>query len=119
MRTYRLALTAAAAAAALTIPAAGTASAAPVPATVQTLAATSFNSCGYVVNTNGVRFRTGPGTSYSAKGLLYKGDWGYVTASSGSWYKMWLGQRSISGLAAGTTGWVYKSYLSPEPCTGW
>ncbi|MCT9077178.1 SH3 domain-containing protein [Streptomyces fulvoviolaceus] len=64
----------------------------------------------YKVNTNGVNFRTGAGTNYKSKGLLYKGDWGKKIATKGSWMKLRLGQKSRTGLAKNTTGWVAKKY---------
>ncbi|GAB7101697.1 hypothetical protein JCM4814A_94880 [Streptomyces phaeofaciens JCM 4814] len=64
----------------------------------------------YKINTSGVNFRTGPSTSYASKGLLYKGDWGKKIATKGSWIKLRLGQKSRTGLAKNTTGWVAKKY---------
>lgn len=64
----------------------------------------------YKINTNAVNFRTGPSTNYRSKGLLYKGDWGKKVGTSGSWIKLQLGQKSRTGLAKGTTGWVAKKY---------
>ncbi|MGW2425244.1 SH3 domain-containing protein [Streptomyces sp. NPDC001709] len=64
----------------------------------------------YKINTNAVNFRTGPSTNYASKGLLYKGDWGKKVSSKGSWIKLQLGQKSRTGLAKSTTGWVAKKY---------
>lgn len=64
----------------------------------------------YKINTNAVNFRTGPSTSYASKGLLYKGDWGKKVATKGSWIKLQLGQKSKTGLAKNSTGWVAKKY---------
>ncbi|MDL5199734.1 SH3 domain-containing protein [Streptomyces sp. ALI-76-A] len=64
----------------------------------------------YEINTNAVNFRTGPSTAYKSKGLLYKGDWGKKVATKGSWIKLKLGQKSRTGLAKNTTGWVAKKY---------
>lgn len=62
------------------------------------------------VSANAVNYRSGPGTSYSSKGLLYRGDQLRTlctTVKSGSsWYYTKLRQRSKSGLPAGTYGWV-------------
>lgn len=66
----------------------------------------------YVYQANGVNFRTGPGTGYASKGLLYKNDWGKKVATKGSWIKLQLGKKSRSGLAKNSTGWVAKKYLS-------
>ncbi|MCX3287060.1 SH3 domain-containing protein [Streptomyces sp. NEAU-H22] len=66
----------------------------------------------YVYKSSGVNFRTGAGTGYASKGLLHKNDWGKKVATKGSWIKLRLGQKSKSGLAKGTTGWVSKSYVS-------
>ncbi|MGW0337096.1 hypothetical protein ACWD0J_35610 [Streptomyces sp. NPDC003011] len=59
---------------------------------------------------DGLNFRTGPGTNYLAKGLLYKGD-KYrpkcgVRINNKAWSYVKLTQRSRSGLKAGTWGWV-------------
>ncbi|MGW4518428.1 SH3 domain-containing protein [Streptomyces sp. NPDC004393] len=64
----------------------------------------------YTINTNAVNLRTGPSTGYASRGLLYKGDWGRKIGTSGSWIKLRLGQRSRTGLATGTTGWVAGRY---------
>ncbi|MEV5105449.1 SH3 domain-containing protein [Streptomyces massasporeus] len=66
----------------------------------------------YVYKSSGVNFRTGAGTGYASKGILHKNDWGKKLATKGSWIKLQLGQKSRSGLAKGTTGWVSKSYVS-------
>ncbi|MEU4463517.1 SH3 domain-containing protein [Streptomyces sp. NPDC024017] len=66
----------------------------------------------YVYKSSGVNFRTGAGTGYASKGILHKNDWGKKLATKGSWIKLQLGQKSKSGLAKGTTGWVAKSYVS-------
>ncbi|MEU9167717.1 hypothetical protein AB0D34_07970 [Streptomyces sp. NPDC048420] len=59
---------------------------------------------------NGARFRTGPGTSYSAKGSLYKSDRlrDYCTRASGDylWFYAKLTKKSAGGLPAGTYGWI-------------
>lgn len=65
---------------------------------------------------NGLRIRSGPGTSHYAYGLLYRGDRMRVTAevrrgSAGYWCKVTLTRRSASGLPAGFSGWVYAPYL--------
>ncbi|MCX4783934.1 MULTISPECIES: SH3 domain-containing protein [unclassified Streptomyces] len=70
------------------------------------------NTCPtWTVTGNGVNFRSGAGTKYRAIGQLYRNDYGTKIASSGSWIKLKLDKKSKSGLKAGTTGWVSKSYL--------
>lgn len=64
----------------------------------------------YEINTNTVNFRPGPSTAYKSKGLIYKGDWGKKVATKGSWIKLQFGQKSRTGLAKNTTGWVAKKY---------
>ncbi|MFC7991990.1 cell wall hydrolase [Streptomyces pilosus] len=64
----------------------------------------------YEINTHAVDFRTGPSMSYASKDRLYKGDWGKKVATKGSWIKPQLGQKSKSGLAKSSTGWVAKKY---------
>ncbi|MEU2909467.1 cell wall hydrolase [Streptomyces massasporeus] len=66
----------------------------------------------YVCESSGVHFRTGAGTGYASKGILHKNDWGKKLATKGSWIKPQLGQKSRSGPAKGTTGWVATSYVS-------
>lgn len=67
---------------------------------------------------DGLNFRSGPGTDYLAKGLLYKGD-KYVPScgvrrNDKAWNYIKLTQRSKSGLKAGTWGWVRASFtVSP------
>ncbi|TLQ39394.1 SH3 domain-containing protein [Streptomyces marianii] len=70
------------------------------------------NTCPtWTVYGKGVNFRSGPSTGYRAIGQLYTGDSGTKVASSGSWIKIRLDHRSKTGLRAGTTGWVYKTYI--------
>lgn len=70
------------------------------------------NTCPtWTVMGNGVNFRSGAGTGYRAIGSLYRGDYGTKAGSSGSWIKLKLSHKSKSGLKAGTTGWVSKTYL--------
>ncbi|MFF9074577.1 SH3 domain-containing protein [Streptomyces sp. NPDC014872] len=67
----------------------------------------------YELYTNSaVNFRTGPSTGYASKGLLYKHDWGKKVGSKSGWIKLQLGQKSRTGLAKGSTGWVAAKYLS-------
>ena len=63
-----------------------------------------------IANGNGINYRSGPGTSYTSKGLLYK-DRLAVYCSSGSWYYTKLVHRSKSGMKAGTAGWVRKDMV--------
>ncbi|WP_331731917.1 hypothetical protein OG613_49210 (plasmid) [Streptomyces sp. NBC_00015] len=70
------------------------------------------------VTANGVNFRTGPGTGYAAKGLLYKGDTFVVhcgvlkgtVAHRQAWLYSKLLHRSKSRLPAGTWGWVRDGF---------
>lgn len=104
-----------AATAALTVGAAPAAFAqAPAKASTQALTAMPCKPRVYysVYRANGVNFRTGPGTGYVSRGLLYRNDWGKKIATKGSWIKLQLGARSRSGLARNTTGWVAKQFLS-------
>jgi uncharacterized protein YgiM (DUF1202 family) len=65
------------------------------------------------VNTGGVNLRSGPGTSYSSKGLLSAGNkLTYIcykegTATTWSWDYV----KVTSGAHAGTYGWVYDKYV--------
>ncbi|MER6684636.1 SH3 domain-containing protein [Streptomyces olivaceoviridis] len=69
-----------------------------------------------VINTNSVNLRSGPGTSYSSKGLLSKGTrltWicykpGTATTSSWDYVKI------KSGVHKGTYGWVSARYNDPD-----
>ncbi|MCD9880393.1 SH3 domain-containing protein [Streptomyces guryensis] len=64
----------------------------------------------FEIHGSGVHLRAGAGVGYKSLGLLYKGDWGRKLEKKGSWIKLRLGQRSRSGLAKGTTGWVASRY---------
>lgn len=65
----------------------------------------------YSVSANGVRLRTGPGTSHPAIGLLNKSDALSLVSTSGSWDKLRLLRTSKSGMRAGTVGWVSDYYV--------
>lgn len=67
--------------------------------------ASASAACRLVVTGNGVRFRTGAGTSYPVIGLLYRGD--RIDPWDGSWINGW--QRGYS-LRHGAWGWVYGEY---------
>ncbi|WP_330351720.1 SH3 domain-containing protein [Streptomyces sp. NBC_00582] len=55
---------------------------------------------------NAWNYRTGPGTAYTSRGYLYRGDKLTVLCSRGDWAYSQLTQRSKSGIAKGTKGWV-------------
>jgi uncharacterized protein YraI len=63
-----------------------------------------------VVTRNGVNYRGGPGTTYSSKGLLYRGDtlrtYCLSTLGDHPWYYGKLSKRSRGGLAKNTYGWI-------------
>lgn len=65
------------------------------------------------ITADGVRLRTGPGTGYGVKGLLYYGDNVEVLTCHGSWDRVYLTLNSAGGLPAGTNGWVYDAYVDP------
>ncbi|MFC8668765.1 SH3 domain-containing protein [Streptomyces sp. NPDC057199] len=60
---------------------------------------------------DGINFRAGPGTGYTAKGRLYDGDRLRVSCGKGRWYYGKLAKRSKGGLAKGTTGWIRSDML--------
>lgn len=64
-----------------------------------------------IVDVNGVNYRTGPSTRYSAKGLLYTGDRVRVHCGTSNWLYTSLTKRSTTGLAKGTAGWVRSDML--------
>ncbi|MFF3256447.1 SH3 domain-containing protein [Actinacidiphila glaucinigra] len=79
------------------------------------------------ISGNGVNFRTGPGTKYSSRGLLYKSD-GYVFRYTcrtypernggdfdDSWSYGYLVKRSVTGIPKGTYGWVSSAYTDWAP----
>ncbi|WP_060880479.1 SH3 domain-containing protein [Streptomyces scabiei] len=74
------------------------------------------NTCPiWSVTGKAVNFRSGPGTGYASKGLLYRwSDSGTKLSSSGSWIKLKLDHKSKTGIKTGTIGWVHKNYL--EQC---
>lgn len=63
------------------------------------------------VGKNAWNYRTGPSTAYSSRGYLYRGDRLKVLCSRGSWDYSQLIQRSKSGIAKGTRGWVREDGL--------
>ncbi|MFD5079519.1 SH3 domain-containing protein [Streptomyces sp. NPDC058371] len=63
------------------------------------------------VGKNAWNYRTGPSTGYSSRGYLYRGDKLKVLCSKGSWDYSELTQRSNSGIAKGTRGWVREDGL--------
>ncbi|WP_327309793.1 cell wall hydrolase (plasmid) [Streptomyces sp. NBC_01298] len=81
------------------------------PARASTAAASSCST--WYVNSNGVNFRTGPGTGYRSVGLLYYPDSGTRVSETDGWVKLRLRYKSRTGLPAGTTAWVSKSYSNP------
>ncbi|WP_030348880.1 SH3 domain-containing protein [Streptomyces sp. NRRL S-1022] len=71
------------------------ASASPLEQPPTTLARADFSECGYeVIDT--VRLRTGPGTRYTALGLLHRGDAVYASQTRGGWYRVRLAYDSGS-----------------------
>ncbi|SNT34079.1 SH3 domain-containing protein [Actinacidiphila glaucinigra] len=67
---------------------------------------------------NGLRFRSGPGISYTAKGLLYTSDRLTARCRKGtSWYYVSTDTKTRTGIAKGTYGWVSASYLDIQTCT--
>lgn len=74
-----------------------------------------------LVMVDGLNFRSGPDTSYAARGMLYWGDEvEIITAQNfgpGQWDKVRLLKSSAGGLPAGTVGWVKQNgYITPPTC---
>lgn len=73
-----------------------------------------------LVMTEALNFRTGPDTSYAARGMLYANDEveiiTYRNAGPEQWDKVRLLHPSAGGLPAGSVGWVGQSYLTPPTC---
>ncbi|CAM5703572.1 hypothetical protein SALBM311S_00634 [Streptomyces alboniger] len=83
-----------------------------------TASAASSPKCTYnvtdftgVVDGDGVNYRTGPSTGYTAKGRLYDGDRLRIYCGKSNWYYSKLTKRSKGGLAKGTTGWIRSDML--------
>ena len=83
-----------------------------------TVSAASSRTCTYnltdftaTVDGDGVNYRTGPSTRYTAKGRLYDGDRLRIYCGKGNWYYSSLAKRSAGGLAKGTVGWVRSDML--------
>ncbi|GAA1904154.1 SH3 domain-containing protein [Streptantibioticus ferralitis] len=68
------------------------------------------------IEADGVRLHDGSGSG-PVIGLLYYGDQVEVTATSGSWSRVYLDGDSAGGLPAGSSGWVWSGYLQCEPST--
>ncbi|MFJ3946155.1 SH3 domain-containing protein [Streptomyces griseoaurantiacus] len=60
------------------------------------------------VETSNVKFRTGPSTKYTAKGLLTKGTKVYQPCQKGAWSYI----KVTSGAHKGEKGWVAGQYLA-------
>jgi len=60
---------------------------------------------------NGVNYRSGPGTSYKSKGMLYKSDSVKIYCEKNGWYYTKLRTKSASGLAKNTPGWIRKDMV--------
>lgn len=60
------------------------------------------------INMGGVNLRSGPGTSYSSKGLLSKGTGATWICSNSR--ESWKYVKIKSGAHANTYGWVYGKY---------
>lgn len=62
---------------------------------------------------NGLRLRTGPGTSYPVRGLLNRSDVIRINIDQlwKAWYKVTLVHKSATGLPAGTTGYIAAQYF--------
>lgn len=67
--------------------------------------------------TDGVRFRSGPGTSFSAMGLLYESDQLTVRCRKGSWYYVSTDTKTRTGIARNTYGWISGSYINWQTCS--
>lgn len=63
------------------------------------------------VDGNGINFRTGAGTSYASKGMLYSKDTLGIYCQKNGWYYAKLKKKSSSGLKAGTAGWIRKDMV--------
>ncbi|MWA15931.1 SH3 domain-containing protein [Streptomyces sp. BA2] len=88
----------------------GTVALAPTASAVGSSACTK-NVANYDTQTDTtVKFRTGPGTGYTAKGTVGEGRWVYVTctAKGGAWAFL----KVTSGPHKGETGWIADKYLA-------
>ncbi|WP_327357716.1 SH3 domain-containing protein [Streptomyces sp. NBC_01304] len=63
------------------------------------------------VRKNGWNLRSGPGTGYTSRGYLFRGDPVKLLCSRGSWEYVQLSKTSKSGLPPGTRGWAHRSGL--------
>ncbi|MEU3639922.1 SH3 domain-containing protein [Streptomyces albogriseolus] len=63
------------------------------------------------VDGNGVNYRTGPGTSYQSKGMLYRADSVKIYCERNGWYYTKLRKKSASGLSVNTPGWIRKDMV--------
>ncbi|MEU6379626.1 SH3 domain-containing protein [Streptomyces sp. NPDC046909] len=71
----------------------------------------NFSDFTGTVDGDGVNYRTGPSTGYTAKGRLYDGDRVRIYCGKGNWYYSALAKRSEGGLAEGTVGWIRSDML--------
>lgn len=98
---------------ALSVTAALTVTAAPAAHAVGENSKCSVNWANFdaKVGKNGWNLRTGPSTTYSSRGYLYRADKLKVLCSRGSWDYSQLTQRSKSGISKSTRGWVREDGL--------
>ncbi|WP_326581767.1 SH3 domain-containing protein (plasmid) [Actinacidiphila glaucinigra] len=66
---------------------------------------------------DGLRLRSGPSTTYSAKGLLYGSDRLTVRCRKGSWYYISTDTKTRTGIARNTYGWISGSYINWQTCS--
>ncbi|MGP4090986.1 hypothetical protein [Streptomyces sp. KR55] len=93
-----------------TLAAAGITAALLVGGTATTANAAStgcWSSWGVVKTTANVNYRTGPGTSYTVKGILTEG----TRANAKCWENGYMKVYPTTGAWAGTSGWVHGDYL--------
>lgn len=74
-----------------------------------------------LVMVDGLNFRTGPNTSYAARGMLYPEDEVEIITARNpgpeQWDKVRLLRPSAGGLPAGAVGWVKQNgYITPPTC---
>ncbi|MEV7676822.1 SH3 domain-containing protein [Streptomyces sp. NPDC088752] len=63
-----------------------------------------------------VNLRSRPSASRASLGHLTRGDLVDVDRKQGGWYRVTVAERSLSGIRAGTVGWVAEHYLTPSVC---
>ncbi|MGW2513522.1 SH3 domain-containing protein [Streptomyces scopuliridis] len=63
------------------------------------------------VTAKAVKLRTGPSAHHPGIGQLHRGDDVSADRAKGVWYRVSTRDKTVSGLPAGTEGWIRKAHV--------